>query len=368
MTSAERWETPADITAARERLAAAIPGWTHPLAYGVAFVPSVDAEIGPEHFPLVGGTAHRIPAVALATVLGHSGGTAVFELTRAQLESAVELLAPAEACTAYEHPNLRQWRDVILPAWERDPGARVVAVFIGEAGNEDPAVAALRRAVGRPLTWRERLRRLGAVRPAFPEFSAEAAPTDPRELFEDWMEIAIGTNAPAPHAMTLSTSGPEGEVTARTLVLKDLDDRGWWFATRSEGIKGYDLAANPQAALTFFWSGLGRQVRLAGPVEYAGPDASAADYLARPPDSRAAGMIGAQGASLSSRAEYRRAFAAATEATTSDPGLVAANWDAMILRPLWIEFWAVTPDEGQIRLEYHRDTVDGPWSKGLLWP
>lgn len=368
MTTSERWETPADLTAARERLASAIPGWTPPLAYGVAFVPSTDAEIGPEHFPVVGGTTQRLAAVALASVLGHSGGTAVYDLTREQLDRAIEALEPAEASAASGHPNLRHWRDVVRPAWQADPQGRVIAVFVGIAGNEDPAVAALRAAVGRPLTWRERLRALATIHPPFPPFHVEAAPTDPRELFEDWMDAAIATGVPAPHALTLSTVGPAGEVTGRTLVLKDVDDRGWWFATRTESIKGFDLASNPQAAMTFFWSTLGRQVRVAGPVEYAGRDASAADFLSRPADSRAAAMIGAQGAPLSSRAEYLSAFGAATEATTVDPSMTATNWDAMILRPLWIEFWAVTDSEGQIRLEYHRESPTAPWSKGLLWP
>lgn len=111
-----------------------------------------------------------------------------------------------------------------------------------------------------------------------------------------------------PHAATLATSSADGDVTARTLTLKDVNGRGWWFATRTDGVKYAQLHENPRAALTFLWRDLGRQVRVVGEVISAGPDASAADFLARPPHSRAAALLGTQSAPLSSREEYVRAF------------------------------------------------------------
>ncbi|NII70660.1 pyridoxine/pyridoxamine 5'-phosphate oxidase [Microbacterium ulmi] len=370
MTSLERWATPADLAAARERFAARIPGWTQPLAHAVAFVPSGEAGPRPEHFPLVGTVAHRLPAVVLASVLGHAGGTGAFEVSREQLDRAITLLEPAEACPDVTHPNLWRWRDAIRPAWESDPEARVVAVFIGPDGagrSDGDAVAALRDAVGRPLAWRERLRGL-AVLPAEPMgFSVEGAPDDPRELFEEWLDAAISQGVSAPHAGTLSTAGPSGSVGARTLLLKDLDERGWWFATRTEAPKAVDLAADPHAALTFFWREHGRQVRVSGLVVDAGRDATAVDFLARPAHSRAAAIIGAQSAPLGSLAEYADAFAEAKSEIATHPDLVAPNWSAMVLQPTVVEFWAATSD-GQVRLEYRRDALGGPWRHGLLWP
>lgn len=149
MDAPEQWITVEDIAAARERLTRAIPQWEPPAAHGVALLADYE-EIAAAHFPLVNTGDHQLPAAVLATVVGYSGGSAAYALTRSQLEHAIALLAPAEACRAYEHPNLWRWRDAILPAWRRDPSVRVFAAFLGSEGaaaTDDPAVRALRAAV-----------------------------------------------------------------------------------------------------------------------------------------------------------------------------------------------------------------------------
>jgi hypothetical protein len=146
LTSAEQWPTLDDLVAARERFAAAIPGWRWPAAHGVGLIPS-GAEPAPVHFPLTN-TDHKLPGVALATVLGHRSGTAVLDLDRAQLEAAIALLRPAEACPV-PHPNLWTWRDRYLPALDADPGARLVAVYLGDLDDPigGPEHAAFRAAL-----------------------------------------------------------------------------------------------------------------------------------------------------------------------------------------------------------------------------
>lgn len=146
--STERWETPEQIDAAREAFKARIAGWADPEAHGIGFVPSGE-EPAAEHFPLVNVREHMLPAVVAATVTGYSSGTAAYQLPRETLAEGIGLLEPAEACLDFEHPNLWWWRDVLLPALEADPGARVYAVFLGPdaAGSADPAVAAFRAAV-----------------------------------------------------------------------------------------------------------------------------------------------------------------------------------------------------------------------------
>lgn len=137
-----------EILAARTRFETAIDGWAPPNAHGVGLRPSTATGHEPEHFPLVNAYGHRLPAVVIATVVGHTSGTAAYRLTREQLERAIELISPAEAYVDYDHPNLWSWRDRILPALTEDPEAEVVAVFIGDEPEEapDPAIDAFRAA------------------------------------------------------------------------------------------------------------------------------------------------------------------------------------------------------------------------------
>lgn len=217
------------------------------------------------------------------------------------------------------------------------------------------------------MTLRERLRALPAfARPGLPAFDPDAAPATPHELFEAWLDQAIDGGLLAPHAATLSTADASGHVHARTLVLKDVTADGWWFASQSTGPKGHDLAANPHAALTFFWPELGRQVKVTGSATSAGPDAGRADFLARPDPSRAAGLVNRQSEPLGSRSEYVQAFTEALRAVTADPGLVAPDWTAYVLTPTSVEFWQA-PDEGPHTRLLYRAGADG-WSAGLLWP
>lgn len=217
------------------------------------------------------------------------------------------------------------------------------------------------------MTFRERLRSLPVfARPGLPVFDPDAAPPAPHELFVAWVQEAIDAGLLAAHAATFSTADAAGRVHARTLVLKDVTVDGWWFASQSAGPKGRDLAANPHAAMTFFWPELGRQVKVTGSAASAGPEASRADFLARPDASRAAGLVDHQSEPLGSVQEYQSAFDEALRAVTADPGLTAPDWTAYVLTPTEVEFWQA-PDQGpHTRLLYRVDA--GGWTKGLLWP
>ena len=217
------------------------------------------------------------------------------------------------------------------------------------------------------MTLRERLRALPAfARPGLPVFDADAAPPSPHELFVAWMDEAIEAGLLAPQAATLSTADAAGHVHARTLVLKDVTADGWWFASQSTGPKGRDLAANPHAAMTFFWPELGRQVKVTGSAASAGAEASRADFLARPDTSRAAGLVNRQSEPLGSLEEYQRAFDEALRAVTADPALAAPGWTAYVLAPTEVEFWQA-PDNGPHTRLLYRTGADG-WTRGLMWP
>lgn len=121
-----RWSTPEQIALARDRFEAAIPGWRYPAAYGVGRLVGDTLE-----FARVNTSLHRLPAVILATVCGHTNGSASYVLDRAGFDRAIALLTPAEADTSQPHPNLWAWRALRATLGESDD---VVAVF-----DEDPA-------------------------------------------------------------------------------------------------------------------------------------------------------------------------------------------------------------------------------------
>lgn len=218
-----------------------------------------------------------------------------------------------------------------------------------------------------PAGLRERLRALPTFpRPGLPVLDPGAAPATPHELFVTWLDEVIDAGVVAPQAVVLSTADVAGAVHARTVILKDVTEQGWWFASQASGPKGRDLEANPYAAMTFLWPGLGRQVRVTGTAAPADPEDSRADFLARPDLSRAAGLVDRQSQALGSLAEYDAAFAAALDAVTADPGLVAPDWTAFVLAPTEVEFWQASDAGPHVRLLYR--VGETGWSTGLLWP
>jgi pyridoxamine 5'-phosphate oxidase len=165
---------------------------------------------------------------------------------------------------------------------------------------------------------RDRLRALPAFADHLPEFDPTFAPGRAVELFREWLDDALARGVFQPHAFTLSTAGPTGHVTARTLILKDLVDDQWVFAGARSTRKGMDLAANPSAAMTFYWPESGRQVRVTGEVEELASDVAAADWAARP---------------------------AVTE--THNP-----DWAAWALTPTEVEFWQARHNREHVRHWY----------------
>jgi len=142
MGEVERWATPEEIAVARARFEAAIPGWRHPEAYGVGRRVGDGVEFG-----RINTAGHLLPAVVLATVCGHTGGSASYVLGLDGFDRAIALLTPAEADTSQPHPNLWAWRRVRAALADTD---EVVAVFDADpaASCADPYVLSLRAQMG----------------------------------------------------------------------------------------------------------------------------------------------------------------------------------------------------------------------------
>jgi pyridoxamine 5'-phosphate oxidase len=198
-----------------------------------------------------------------------------------------------------------------------------------------------------------------------PDFDPDAAPDAPYPLFLDWLREA-GEHVLAPHAVTLSTVDADGAPDARVVILKTVDGSGFTVATSADSPKGVQLDKDPRAALTFFWAGRGRQVRVRGPVAPCSPDVSRRDFLERPPASRAEAFIGRQSEVLADPAELVAAGAEAQRRVTGNPELVAPGWTRYLVTPETVEFWQARHDRRHIRLRY-RSTGPG-WVRERLWP
>ena len=216
------------------------------------------------------------------------------------------------------------------------------------------------------MSLRDQLRSIRAPETDLPTFDPDAAPPTPGELFSEWLTAAIEGGVAQPNAMTLSTASAAGAPSARTLLLKDVDERGFWFASLSTSRKGADLAENPRAALTLYWREHGRQIRVVGAVR-AGPRAvSEQDFRARHPVARAQAIAGDQSEPMPDGETVEKRIEDARDLLESDPDLVPETWNAYIVEPETVEFWQAAPGHEQLRLRYRREG-DG-WVGERLWP
>ncbi|SDX33450.1 pyridoxamine 5'-phosphate oxidase [Amycolatopsis xylanica] len=204
--------------------------------------------------------------------------------------------------------------------------------------------------------------------PSFPDelpgFDTEAAPEKPHDLFLEWVAEA-GEHVLAPHAVTLSTVDEDGP-DARVVVLRGVDDDGWAFSTSLDSPKAAQLDQDSRAALTFFWPGRGRQVRLRGRVTRASADASFDDFDNRSPLSKAEVLLGHQSEVLESHAELVRAGAEVERALRENPELRPVSWQRYVFAPTVAEFWQGAIDRRHVRLRYRLE--NGGWVRELLWP
>jgi pyridoxamine 5'-phosphate oxidase len=189
---------------------------------------------------------------------------------------------------------------------------------------------------------------------------------EPLELFQEWFEEARASGLDLPEAMTLATAAAGGP-SARTVLLKGVDERGFLFFTNYESRKGRELTANPRAALVFHWAQEPRrQVLVTGSVEKIPEAESDAYYATRPVGSRLAAWASRQSRPIAGREELERAYAEAEEAHGDDPPR-PPYWGGFVLSPETIEFWESRPSRLHERLRYSRDER-GEWQAGALAP
>ncbi|MEI7578184.1 MAG: pyridoxamine 5'-phosphate oxidase [Armatimonadota bacterium] len=181
---------------------------------------------------------------------------------------------------------------------------------------------------------------------------------DPFELFRQWLQTAREHVAVEPDAFCLSTSDHDGRPSGRMLLLRGVDE-GLLFYTNYLSRKGKDLTANPNAAMTFWWGTLERQIRIEGEVEQLTPEESDAYFESRPPSSRQASAASPQSQVVSSREELIQRV---VEAGSDRP----AHWGGYRLVPHTFEFWQGRPSRLHDRFRYLRDGND--WKIDRLAP
>ena len=188
---------------------------------------------------------------------------------------------------------------------------------------------------------------------------------DPLTLFHEWLdEAAAGLELP--EAMTLATSDGGGRPSARTVLLKSVDERGFTFFTNYESRKGRELAENPRAALVFHWAQEPRrQVLVGGRVERL-PEVESDEYWAtRPLGSRLAAWASHQSERVPDREALERAYADAAAAYGDDPPR-PPYWGGYVLVPETLEFWESRPNRLHERFRYTR--TENGWKREILAP
>jgi pyridoxamine 5'-phosphate oxidase len=162
---------------------------------------------------------------------------------------------------------------------------------------------------------------------------------DPIEQFKDWFAEALAAEQPDAEAMTLSTATPSGRVSARIVLLKGCDERGFVFFTNYESRKGKELAYNPYAALTFYWHTLNRQVRIEGKVEKVSPEESEGYHQTRPRGSQIGAWASPQSQEIASREVLEQRVAEIVVRFATEPIQCPPFWGGYLLRADSIEFW-----------------------------
>jgi pyridoxamine 5'-phosphate oxidase len=190
---------------------------------------------------------------------------------------------------------------------------------------------------------------------------------DPLRQFEKWYGQALAANLPEPNAMTLATATPDGQPSARMVLLKTFDAAGFTFFTNYDSRKGRELAANPRAALLLFWAELQRQVRVEGTVERVSEAESDAYFRSRPLGSRLGAWASAQSVVVASRAVLEERVRALAQRFPDGDVPCPPHWGGYRVRPLTIEFWQGRPDRLHDRLRYQRVQPDG-WRLERLSP
>lgn len=216
------------------------------------------------------------------------------------------------------------------------------------------------------------------IRPALADLRREYArevldestvDADPNIQFSRWFDQAKASGLLDPNAMTLATCSADGQPSARIVLLKGLDERGFVFFTNYDSRKAQELAQDPRAALLFYWGALERQVRIEGAIERVSPKESDAYFQSRPLGARWGAWASPQSAVIADRAFLESRLREVRTRFVDDPPR-PPHWGGYRMIPTVLEFWQGRPDRLHDRVRYRRapPTVDSSWVMDRLAP
>lgn len=190
---------------------------------------------------------------------------------------------------------------------------------------------------------------------------------DPFRQFEKWFQEAEAAKIPEPNAMVLTTATRDGRPSARTILLKGLDGRGFVFYSNYESRKGRELEGNPRATLLFPWLALERQVIIEGAVAKVAREESEAYFHSRPRLSQLSAWVSQQSSVISGRNLLEESLRTLEKKYAGQEVPLPPHWGGWRLAPETVEFWQGRRSRLHDRLRYRREK-DGAWSVERLAP
>ena len=189
----------------------------------------------------------------------------------------------------------------------------------------------------------------------------------PIQQFSKWWDEAVASEIVEVNAMTLATASSDGIPSARIVLLKGFDTKGFTFFTNYNSFKGQQLAENPKACLVFFWKELERQVRITGLIEKISSADSDEYFSSRPAGSQVGALASPQSNVIESREWLDNNYKELESKLDGKPLQRPSHWGGYIVRPVIIEFWQGRPSRLHDRLQYTLQE-NGKWKIERLAP